>query len=472
MAGVIELGPNRYVSADTIPAFAAARSEVRAGAHQILESRHQQILTGNYEGIPLAVDALTTAQRANQNKAVYGERSEEYREAYGGLFLDCHRLLAEWRRKNTSEYFPLVRHTYDEASGEYYSHGVSIWEMTGDALTPVAHPEEADRRVNERVEEGTAMAVRKIGGLALGQTVRMRTVSECPDWSIDALKEGSKNGFGGTVPEIEKLMVRDMVFDIETNDRFEEQVGLPGTYIKHDIITKAIGRRGIQAENLSKTELHGTQLFVQDDLIDFIELLDNVASEEWCVEIYLGEVLKEGQTKDYAGIREAAIARQEELKGYAHTVAGFVMDLEKQGTDHHAAPALVEEFVKKILINMADRDNSLAIEMFDEPTAQGLQEVAYLRSIGLAEEAFARLNEVEAAAPGGGYCGAGSCGLERVLPGSNEAKSIEDLGFNPKDSLVDKERKCVKCSRKSVVYDLEKGKKGCTSCKATTKYKP
>ncbi len=491
-----------YITANTIPELESVRSQQQTEAWDVMNSRRERILMGSYEGVPQAVDALSTAAKVNEAIRVFGQNSDLATDLKAGLDLDSFRLLAEWRRKNTYELFEPLRHHRDKQTGEYVSNGMSVWKMTGDALSPSArttglsNSEEDSRRVNERVEEATAMAIgslgvrrllesmadieeqdsdshraSKLGNLALGSTVKLRTITECADWAIDDLNSGIKSGYGGYVPAIEKLMIRDMIFEPESTDRLEEQVALPGTYLNSYVIRKALRWRGLEVEGMSKTNLQGNQMIAGDDLLDFVALLDEVASEEWCVPVFMGELLPAGQEKDYGNVRAEAKRRQEELKHYAKVVSGYVLDLESEGVDRRKAPALVEEFVKRILINMAGADHALATEMFDEKTAQGLQEVAYLRSIGRPEEAFARLNEVEAAAPGGGYCGAGSCGLERVLAGTEEAKAIEKLGFDSKNSILDKERKCVKCSSKTVVYDLEKGKKGCTSCKATAKYK-
>lgn len=461
-----------YLHVEAIPELAETREQVRADAWAIVQGREQQIDQGQHEHLPLTIDALSTAARVEAAKHHYGENSPQHKEAYNGLFLDCHRLLAEWRRKNTAEYFPLLQHDLDADTGEYLAHGASIWQMTEDALMPMSQPEEIERRVNERVEEATAMRLCGLGGVALGEMVRMRTVSECADWSIDLLNKGATSGFGGYVPTIEKLMVRDMIIDPITGQRFEEQMGLPGTYITHDIIQRALAQRGMSVNQMNKTGLHGTQMLVEDDLIDFVELLDTVASEEWCVPIFKGEKVDDRFVKDYSTIRQEAIDRQHTLESYAHMVADFVTDLYITGTDPRQAPEVIETFVKQLLIQVAQENEPAAIEMFDQETAIGLQQVAVLHTQGKDWEALALLEQVIDAAPGGGYCGAGSCGLERIGADSKAAEDVKELGFDHKETILDKGgRKCPNCNKANVVaYDLGKKMKGCTNCKATAKY--
>jgi hypothetical protein len=120
---------------------------------------------------------------------------------------------------------------------------------------------------------------------------------------------------------------------------------------------------------------------------------------------------------------------------------------------------------------MVRDDLSLAPQMFDERTAEGLRQVVRLESIGRLQEAAELYLQVEAQAPGGGACGAGSCGLEAIFAGSEDEAAVKELGFgNAKDVIKDTERTCVHCNKKSVYYDTKQGKKGCTSCHKTAKY--
>lgn len=462
----------QYISVDDLPEAAAARQGVRDEAWAMVRLRQSQLDRGEETAVPLTIDALSTADEVI--KARQTGNSEDFQEKLAGLELDCLRLVAEWYRKKRPEYFPASRHFFDAETGDFYSHGLSIRQMTENALKPIdSDPDEVARRVNERVEDATPQILRKMGGLALEQ-VCIRTISECTDKAIDDFEadmaQGSPHrGYGGYVPEIAKLMIRDMRLDETTGDRFEEQIGLPGIYITHYILQEALRRRGIEAGHINKTELHGTQLLARDDLMDFVQLLDMVASEEWNTPIFMGEAVSADAPKNYAAIREEALRRQDGLKDMAATVAVFIMDLAADGVDRRKAPAKVESFVKKLLLNLAKSDTSLAVQIFDEETAAGLREVAYLESTGQTREAFERYQEVEEMAPGGGYCSGGSCGLESVDIGSDEGKElVSQLKAAPGDTIVkDKERAC-KCGKKSIVYAYNKDKvnKYCLSCKA------
>lgn len=459
-----------YIAADHVPELSFVRQRARQEAAAIRENYRQLLIDGAFDSVPLDVDALGTARRAVEAAHTYGTDSEQYRERLSGLWLDSKRLLAEAYRKNTYEYFPPAPQHYHEETGAFFSHGQSVLEITRLGLSPVTDTEEADRRVNDWVEARTHAAMhRLIGRAGLSHTVRIRTISECSDTAISKYKSGVKEGYYGYVPEIEKLMIRDFVFNAETGERFEELVGLSGLHITHEVILDALRRRGANSGG-DKTWLHGTQLIVEDDLFEFVALLDSVASEHSGQEIYMGEPLPSGQTKSYETVRAEAVARQAQLDAEASLLADYVLQLELNQTDRWVAVKMVENFVKKRLLQIAAKEPSRAAEMFDARTAAGLQEVAYLNSLGRTSEAQIRFNEVEAQAPAPGYCGAGSCGLEGVDKQSLEGRELGAfLKAGWKDEIVkDKERSCKNCGRKSVyyAYNSRKVNKGCTSCKA------
>ena len=478
METLVEPPQIEYRLVDDIPEVAEHRQAVREHAESILETnRARAEADESLELIP--VDALSTGRSVLEAKQTHGFNSLEYEERWAGLVQDCDRYVREWYRKLRPEYFEPVRHTFNEKEQAFYSHGLSVQQMTENALVPIAgDSEEEDRRVNEHVEDRTPQIVRNAGAIVVGREV-IRTISECTDTAIESyesdMEAGKKHrGYRGYVPEIKKLMVRDLIPDTESNDRFEEQVGLPGVYITHEIIQMALQRRKLNVAHMDKTELHGAQFIAGDDLMmGFVALLDEVAREQWCNEnIFMGEEVEPDHTKDYSKFREEALERQRSLKGLAETTATFILDVAGDPEfDSRKGPAHVEEFVKIQLLDLGKKDRKVAAQMFDEKTADKLQEVVRLEKRGKYEEAYELMEEVRKSAPGGGACGAGSCGLEAI--GAAEEKILrEKLKATDKDKLVrDKERKC-KCGG-SVVYAYSDSKvsKLCEKCdKSETTY--
>ncbi len=477
MAGTAELQPtlttDTYMFVDSIPEIAQARLQERTRAELLLAGRRSQANSGSAEiDLPLPVDALSTANKVLAAAGKFGTDSPEHSELYEGLVLDCQRLVGEWYRKKKPEYFSPIRHTFDAETQDFYSHGLSIRQMTENALTPIGdNPEEEARRINERVEDATPNILRKLGCIAMG-TDTIRTISECTDKALNDYKSDMKarrvhRGYRGYVPEIEKAMIRDIRLDPVTGDRYEEQLAVSGIYINHEIILKTLERRGVDAGDIDKTKLHGSQLLVTDGLLDFMRELDRTASEEWCVNIFMGEVVPKGFVKNYETFRGQALQRQTELTELAETVTTFILNLADENYDPRRAPARVEAFVKKKLLKIAKTDTSVAIQMFDRDTAIGLRQVAYLESIGQYGQAFEEMDRVEEMAPGGGFCGAGSCGLESVDIMSDSGRNLaKKLNASSGDTILkDTERSC-KCGSKTIVYAFNKKKvnKYCESC--------
>lgn len=471
LAEQLERTPH-YQFIDDDPQVAQARHVVREQAWQTIEARRASPERAQ-QYIP--VDALSTAHAALDVARQYGSDSQAFTEHVQGLRLDCGRLLAEWYRKNRPEFFPALRHTYDKNSGEFYSHGLSIRQMTENALVPIRNNhEEESRRVNERVEEETVPILRSLGKLAMGQSVR--TISECTDkalhdYAADMQAGRPEGSYDGYVPQIAKNMFRDVYLDSNTGDRLEVQASTPGLYHTHEIIQMTLERHGaIGASHMDKTRLHGSQMIVSDNLMEFIARLDEVASEQWCTNVFMGEEVPAGYIKDYCAFEQEALGRQEQLRKQTEILTSFVLDLARQNYDRRKAPEVVENFVKHMLLDLGKANISAAEQMFNKETARGLQEVALLESQGLWAEAAARMSAVQKTAPGGGACGMG-CGIETVNMLSKEGRELADkLKASAGDAVArDKERACVSCKKVGTVtyaYSSTKVNKYCTSCKS------
>lgn len=460
-----------YLTVDSLPAIGAARDQLRAYAWDLLHSRRTGAPEDNSQPL-LSVDALTTAEAYLKSKAAFGPADPRTQELQAGLELDYSRYVSEWFRKLRPEYFLTLHHRYDAATDDHYAHGLSTRRLNENALTPtLTEPEEEGRRVNEYVENATPALVHRLGGTAL-RGAGIRTISECPDSAIAAFaldqKRGNPHqGYRGYVPEIEKLIIRDWHVDPTTGDRDQEQVALPGIYFTHEIILQAIAEQGLELGTPDKTKLQGTQLVVRDDLIDFVRLLDTVASREWCTNLFRGEVVAANHPKPYDRFRSEASQRQLALKEPIAAVTAFVLDLAEQGVDHEKATALVEQYVKRLLLTMARRDTGLAEQMFNKETAAGLERVRQLEAAGRHDEARQLYEEVIDNAPGGGACGPGSCGLIGVDPNSPAGMRARTMGLDG-ELVQDTERPCPKCKELTVLYDL-KGNKACTNAKCAFK---
>lgn len=458
---VEDVGPSLYVFVDDIPEIAEPRSEIRDASWALLESRRQDnFQTGAAELPP--VDALSTARK------VLEAPTEELREElYEGLLLDYTRMYSEWYSKNESEVFDELEHTPDPVTDEYYAHGLPTGQMTENGLLPIeGKPEEETRRVNERVEEATAHLAKKVGALAFGQSVR--TLSQCPQWALDKLKSTTKSsarptGLFGYVPERNKFKYRDSFYREGSDSRYQVEIALDGKYYQPEIIEMALAERGLDARGMSRTDLHGAQFIADDTQQEFQALLDEKASEQWCVPVFMGKQVAPDFIKDYDKFWREARERQANHHVQGKVIADYVMSLARANVDGGIALNMVDNFVKNLLFEAAQEDNSIAEQIFDKKTADGLKDVAYLRAVGRHDDADRRLEEVRRQAPSEGACGTG-CGV-----GSFEG-SLAVLAAlkaeNGDELATDHQRKCACGGTLHYAFSKKKVNTVCEACGA------
>lgn len=269
------------INAVAVPELQFARERASQEAASIMARNRELWQDGAIESVPRPVDALGTVRQVVEAKRQYGAASPEYQKRFEGLMLDSERLLGEAYAKNTSEYFADAFQQFDQSSGTYFAHGLSIRSMVTNGLSPLVKSEEQARRQNEFVEERTYEAIGStIARLGIHSIMRrlpednilqdkdsegtteatqftVMTISECTDEALESYALDPKGSHGGYAPGINKFMVRGVSFT-ERGDRYEEQVAVPGMHITHEVITAVLAQKGAIAEsdNPSKTEIH------------------------------------------------------------------------------------------------------------------------------------------------------------------------------------------------------------------------
>lgn len=490
----VEIPAIEWRDADSVAGLRLVREAAKEEAAQVLQDRVDQLCEDPETlAVPNPVDPLTTAARALEVKKKFGVDSPEYAEARASLVHDCKRLFAEAYRKRRWEHFAETKQTHNPVTGDYEFMGYSLTTMTRQGITPLAEKGEQVNRGIEFVEEATGRAVRTLGHLAVGNLVvlrpgqaktaevqapeaRMMTISECPDWAIDAYRRKSKGGWGGYAPEVEKMMLRGVRFANDGN-RYQEQLGLPGMFITHDVVVEALQEMQLAkpGQEPSKEDVRAMQLMnlTGQDVFDVAKILDAIASRHSGKTIFLGEEVAADHPRDYASAREEAAARQERQQGDAENMADFLMDLEARGVDHWPAQGLVERKVHKMIFRGVKGDPEAAAAAFDDKTAERIAEAKRRREEG--DEEGARKIEIQAEkeAPEPSFCGAGSCGIEQASI-QEAAEACSALGIEGDfEVLRDSERPCQNCKTVGEVFyvvDKDSGDligKYCSNCKAT-----
>ena len=477
--------PELFINADNIPELSVERQKAAQEATRILARNRHLLHNGDAEHVPTPVDALGTARQAVAIKQRYGKNSPQYQEVFTGLVLDSERLLGEAYTKNTAEYFAKIKQNFDHSTGSYFSHGLSISTMVKNGLSPSTNSEEQGRRANEYVEEaGTyepiGVMIGRVGlqGVIESLTVErdpktaslsVMTISECTDHAIQNFKVNPKGSHGGYAPAVEKLMIRGVHYFDDSGDRHEEQVGLPGIYITHQLINEYLADRGVisQAQEPSKTEVHATQFISVNGtgVMSVVRDLDQLASKKRGKNLFMGEEVPEDHLKDYGDFVDEAEIRRTKLAPKPTQLANYLITLQENGTDPRVAMALVDRFLKATLLEVAGKNPELAEAMFDKATAEGFAEVARLDALGRTNDARLLEAVVKENAPEVSYCGAGSCGLDEVDPSSPAGQMAQRLGLKGK-MLRNKEAACKNCNAKELHHDYN-GNTVCTSCKST-----
>lgn len=466
-------------NADAVPWLGAVREQARAGAVRIVAERQQHLRDGEFDRVPLDVDALGTAAKLAAVGDTFGKASAEYADARAGLVLDCSRKWAEAFRKNTWEYFGVSTQQYDAESDMLFANGFSVDEMIYNGLSPLGEREETERRINDAVNLAGQKALLKnpqATGLALLH------VSPCTDWAHCSYRGRPMAAHGGYAPEIDKLMVNFDLPDHASGTIYHEQVGVSGRYITPGIVAEAFSIMGIiePGQPLGRTDIHATQGVVATELassvFDFLRIADELASQRSGQEIFMGEVVAPTHPKDYTSVIAEATQRRDEQARLSEELTCYVEELHASDTDHALATVLVDKFVQDKLLAKAATDPELAEQVFNKATAERFHHAQLLESQGRQAEAEAEREQARQNAPAASSCGAGSCGLESVSKA--EQDKVKDL-FGAKgdgEVIKDTERACPLCHQKKLYYydvkrngsgDIISFQKGCRGCEKT-----
>ncbi len=459
-------------NADNLIGIGSIRIQARQEAERIFEYNRQNLRAGNFDAVPLDVDALGTAAKLDQVRKAEGHESPLYIEVRQGLVKDCSRKWAEAFRKNGPEYFEDNVQTLNNTVDKLYADGLPVDDMIQNGLSPVAEAEEADRRINDYVRLITNKALVKLPQSGELATIH---VSTCAQWAINSYQSNPNGAHGGYAPEIKKLMINYDWFDPEAGEVHHEQLGVPGIYITEEVINEGYQAMGLTSgEHLNKTEIHNTVGIVTKSelsgVLKFAQILDEIAGTKSGKNIFLGEEVSADHPKNYESIITEAAQRRKQQAELSEQLACYVENLYAKGEDPALATVRVEAFIQKTLLDITAKDPDQAEMIFNKATADGFRQVQSLRAAGRYYEAQKLQTSVELAAPPASSCGAGSCGLESVDPFSVEGRDLKDkLHAKDGDTIVkDKERGCVKCRKKTVTYayNINMVNKYCSNCEA------
>ncbi|MDB5183127.1 MAG: hypothetical protein JWO47_911 [Candidatus Saccharibacteria bacterium] len=467
----LEFAPRFIViNPENTPWLRGVRQEALKEGKELHASRHKDLIDGKFDSMVLDVDALGTAEKIDKIRKIHGEDSEEYKEGRRGLVLDCARKWAEAFRINKWEYFEEIVQHYVAELDKVFANGLPVDDMLKNGISPVAVPEELRLRLNDLVSFATSKELLRTPSKEPIATIR---ITPCPEWAHESLKNNPKSAHGGNAPQIDKFMLHFDTIDTENSNLYHEQLGVSGDYITPEVMQEVLTDIGAIKHRppMSRAEIHAVIAVLQGEnlpnITDFMDLLDKKASEKSGKNIFLGEVVTEDHPKDYQIIYTEAEMRRLQQADLAEELACYVENLQAKGVDHAIATQMVEKYMQDRLLDIVEKNPSLAETIFDKPTAKRFHKAQELKAQGRTDEAAQMIDYARMNAPDVGSCGGGSCGLE--LGANLSPQVLSKLQAEAGDTvLIDTERPCNSCGNKTVVYAFNASKvnKYCTSCDA------
>lgn len=468
-----------WISADALEGVARTRAQADRESAELLETAAQNLREGAMEKVHYGVNPLTTAIKWHEIRQRHGQESPQFKDIDEAFTLDVERYVAETERLLTWEYFPPVRQDRDETQETYTYKGIELQAAVDNGVTPLVSEEQIAIRFAERREEVTSYVVGGLGKLILNaagvnkpieprkQRIAQLTTSQCPE---EAIKDHKMVGYAG---KVKKLMIRELEFELADGNRWQSQIGLRGDIITPEVVNEANQILGVvdQDDYLGRTETTGLQMLTKQEnaLFQYVALLDHVATKTSGKNIFMGEVVPETHTKNYAAIPAIAAERQATQAEEVVALKGYILTLAHKKEDGWHANYLIEQFISERMKDKYERNPEGAQVIFGKETADTFRVALSLEQRGQIEEAEVLRQEARVNAPNVGGCGAGSCGLEAVDGGDLEGlRASKLLGTkNNKDLLRDTERSCQDCGAKKLYYDKKRANTACVQCKAT-----
>ena len=465
----IQTLPYQIIDLETQPEACFIHSYYLQEAKEILFSNHQKAENDDPQianSTPLPINVLSVSDRIvlEENGAV---NNFSLREA---LFLDSLRLVAEVRNKLSPRYFSSNFQYYDPEKKDLFSNSRSLTEISENGLSSFCEPEEQQIRVLDYVDN--MMNIELVEKCRQDNSnITLLRVKECPDYVIDKYQKSKDENdtYNGYVPQIKKFVLqRDR---ISSEGVISDHFALPGTLIDTEVISEALNKLSGQDsyQELSALELRAKSFVISSDeesFIEFVKLLDDLASKKHNQNIFMGEVVPEESDKDYSQFINRCQEQDQENIALANNVSDFLLSESRQKNDPIISEVRLNKYLSKKTFELFKHDTIQIARIFGVQVATNLEAINHQFQTTKNKATFDGAMKVLAdSLPPVLFCGAGSCGLIGIASGSNLDKTLSKLGLKG-EKLGDTIRKCPNCGKKTVYYDAF-ANKACTHCGIT-----
>ncbi len=465
----IQTPPYQIIDLDTQSEAYFIHSYYLQEAKEILLSNHQKAEIDDPQvanSTPLPINVLSVSDRIvlEENEAV---NNFSLREA---LFLDSLRLVAEVRNKLSPRYFSSNFQYYDPEKKDLFSNSRSLTEISKNGLSSFCEPEEQQIRALDYVDN--MMNIELIEKCRQDDSnITLLRIKECPDYVIDKYQKSQNENdtYNGYVPQIKKFVLqRDR---ISSEGVISDHFALPGTLIDTEVIREALNKLSDQElyQELSSLELRAKSFVISSDeesFIEFVKLLDDLASKKHNQSIFMGEVVPDEIKKDYYQFLDQCQDQDQDNIDLANDVSDFLLSESRQKNDPMISEVRLNKYLSKKTFDRFKHDTSQISRMFGFQIAVNLETINRQFQTTKNKASYDGAMKVLAdSLPPVLFCGAGSCGLIGITSGSNLDKTLSKLGLKG-DKLGDTIRKCPNCGKKTVYYDGY-ANKACISCSST-----
>lgn len=439
------------------PVIFEARQKALLEAQEIYEQNRELLMAGEFDQVPMPIDAIGDARFQVEMEERYGVLSPQAQEASEATVLAADRALGEAMRSLTWEKFSKKRRRYDAEQRAFVSEvSRPIIKQLHGGLSPVAEADEISRRFPETVEEATYNAK------AEHRDYREDT------WMLTLSLAGEGDDY---VHEIDKWMARAASFgeDEEGVYRDDEQVGLSGLLITEEIIDEALWELGVVAPEVKLSRQDKLTLQIELDKKDFPTLIDFIAYLDAKAGTFMGEPIQPGTSIDYSRVEVEAQRRHAEQEAKRLEIAAYSVQLARNKVDAHTSKQLMHKFINAKAHEIVCRQPEAARVVFGDATADRYEQALELERIGEYAAANNMRSVAQELAPMTIYCGAGACGLEKLAEFDAATVKARVAGLEG-ELLRSTESTCPDCKKSGrkgdVIVDM-KGSKFCTDCGST-----
>lgn len=398
---------------------------------------------------PLPIDVMSSTREYFETVEDYGYESHEAEIASNLQRMDVERLVDEILTAKTFNLREPIFQEYDYLKKDYTTLGKSHKEMVKRGLSPYCNHEEKIIRQIEYVEEEISSFVQEEFER---KKLNLINIKECPDWAIDAYERGESNT-GGYVPSENKFVIQS--FKYVEGGRIYQQATVPGKLISHEDILEVLSTLSEKEVAGSKLEIRKKYFGSKFDINTIVEMLDKRASERLGINVYLGEMVENGAFKEYTSL-DAITGDDKKRNQIVESVISKLNQMQEDKINPIIAGERLDTFISDLILNEYIDDDRVIEHTFGLETA--------IKASNLKEQFASKqtvINKLSIELPKVEYCGAGSCGIQRVdssTPAVSRASSrglIGDIGFFAEGT-------CKKC-QKPGFYVSDNGKY-CDDC--------